>query len=71
MEPTGWSISQILRSLRPAEANATFSGPPGDYVLHITATDANAAEATFLVTVHVTDATWFVPPEVQRSLTCV
>jgi hypothetical protein len=67
----GWSVVSGPEGgrLRPAEANATFSGPPGDYVLRVTATDTHAAEAAFLVTVHVTDATCFVPPEVQSIIT--
>jgi len=62
-------------SLRPSEATATFSGSPGDYLLGVTVTDAHEAEASFLVTVHVSDATCFVPPEVHdiilsRCATC-
>jgi PKD domain len=56
-------------SLRPSEAAATFSGSPGDYVLRVTATDTHAAEASFLFTVHVSDATCSVPPEVQSIIT--
>ena len=58
-----------LASLRPSGASATFSGPAGDYVIRITATDTHGAEAAFLVTVHVTDATCFVPPQVQSIIT--
>lgn|GEM_PF-6323695 len=67
----GWSVvsGPDGGSLRSSEASATFSGPPGDYVLRVTATDTHAAEAAFLVTVHVTDATCFVPPEVQNIIT--
>jgi mono/diheme cytochrome c family protein len=51
--------------LRASEATATFSGAPGDYVLRVTASDAHAAEASLLFTVHVADATCFVPSEIQ------
>jgi hypothetical protein len=56
-------------SLRPSEASATFSGSPGDYVLRVTATDVHGADASSLFTVHVSDATCFVPPEVQDIIT--
>lgn len=56
-------------SLRPADAVATFSGAPGDYVLRVVATDAHAAETSFLVSIHVTNATCEVPPEVHSILT--
>jgi len=56
-------------SLRASDGNATFSGHPGDYVLRVTATDPHAAEASFLFTLHVSDATCFVPPEVQGIIT--
>jgi len=55
-------------SLIPTEATATFSGPVGDYVLHVTATDTHTAEVFFLFAVHVTNATCFVPPEVQNII---
>ena len=65
-----WSVvSGPGGSLRPSEAMATFSGNPGDYVLRVTATDTHAAEASLLFTVHVTDATCSVPPEVQNIFT--
>lgn len=56
-------------SLRPADAAATFSGSPGDYVLRATVTDAHAATASLLFTIHVTDATCTVPAEVQSIIT--
>ena len=64
-----------LRRMAPSEATATFSGPPGDYVLEVTVTDTHEAEASFRVTVHVSDATCFVPPEIHdiilsRCATC-
>lgn len=67
----GWTIlsGPDGGSLRPAEDRATFSGRPGDYVLRVTAIDTHAAEASFLVTVHVSDATCFVPPEVHSIMT--
>ena len=67
----GWSIISGPEggSLRSSDASATFSGRPGDYVLRVTATDTHAAEASFQLTVHVTDATCSVPPEVQSIIT--
>lgn len=56
-------------SLRPADAFATFSGAPGDYVLRVVVTDAHAAETSFLISVHVTAATCTVPPEVHSIIT--
>lgn len=56
-------------SLRPAADVATFSGEPGDYVLRVVATDTHAAEASFLISVHVTNATCSVPPEVHSIIT--
>lgn len=56
-------------SLRPSAAFATFSGGPGDYVLRVAATDTHAAETSLLISIHVTDATCFVPPEVQNIIT--
>jgi hypothetical protein len=55
--------------LRSSDSSATFSGRPGDYVVRVVATDTHAAEASFLVTIHVTDATCIVPPEVQGIIT--
>lgn len=51
-------------SLRPNGAGATFSGPAGDYVLSVTVSDTHGADASFLVTIHVSDATCQVPPAV-------
>lgn len=67
----GWSVvsGPALASFRPSGASATFSGGAGDYVIRATATDTHGAEAAFLVAVHVTDATCFVPPEVQSIIT--
>jgi hypothetical protein len=56
-------------SLRPAADVATFSGEPGDYVLRVVATDTHAAETSFLISIHVTNATCSVPPEVQSIIT--
>ena len=56
-------------SLRPSDATATFSGAPGDYALRVTATDTHAASASFLLTIHVSDATCTVPPAVQDIIT--
>lgn len=65
-----WSVvSGPGGSLRSSEGSATFSGGPGDYVLRVAAADTHAAEAAFLVSVHVTNATCFVPPEVQDIIT--
>lgn len=67
----GWSVvsGPAGGRLRSSEGSATFSGEPGDYVLRVTATDTHAAEASFLVSLHVTDATCSVPPEVQAIIT--
>jgi hypothetical protein len=56
-------------SLHPSEAVATFSGEPGDYVIRVVATDTHAAETSFLISIHVTNATCSVPPEVQSIIT--
>jgi hypothetical protein len=66
----GWSVvsGPDGSNLSDTGANATFSGPVGDYVLRVEVTDAHAAAASFLVTVHVADATCFVAPEVQAIL---
>jgi PKD domain len=66
-----WSVvsGSVGGRLRASQGNATFSGEPGDYVLRVTAADAHAADASFLVSVHVTDATCSVPPEVQSIIT--
>jgi hypothetical protein len=65
-----WSVvsGPAAGSLRPSEATATFSGGPGDYVLRVVATDTHAAEASFLFTVHVTEATCTVPPDVESII---
>lgn len=61
-----WSVvsGPAPGSLRSNGAAATFSGPAGDYVLSVTATDTHAAHASFLVTIHVSDATCEVSPAV-------
>jgi hypothetical protein len=66
----GWSVvsGPDGGSLSDAGANATFSGPVGDYVLRVEATDTHGAVTSFLFTVHVADATCFVAPEVQAIL---
>jgi len=66
-----WSIASGPGggSLRATADTATFSGPPGDYVLRVTATDTHAAETSLPFTVHVTDATCSVPPEVDSIIT--
>jgi hypothetical protein len=56
-------------SLRAAGGAATFSGSPGDYVVRVAVTDPHAAEASFLVTIHVADATCSLPPEVHGIIT--
>jgi hypothetical protein len=56
-------------SLTPTATTATFSGHPGDYVVRITVTDTHAAEASFLVPIHVSDATCVVPPQVFDIIT--
>jgi hypothetical protein len=56
-------------SLRSAGDVATFSGEPGDYVLRVVATDTHAAETSLPISIHVTNATCSVPPEVQSIIT--
>jgi len=67
----GWSVVSGPEggSLRPSEGTATFSGVPGDYVLRVAAADTHGTEASFLISVHVTSATCFVPPEVHGIIT--
>jgi hypothetical protein len=67
----GWSVVSGPGGgrLRFNDGSATFSGEPGDYVLRVTVADTHTAETSFLVSVHVTDATCVVPPEVQTIIT--
>lgn len=67
----GWSLvsGPDGGSLRPSDDMATFSGPPGEYVIRVTATDVHTAEASFLLPIHVSDATCVVPPEVHSIIT--
>jgi hypothetical protein len=52
-------------SLHPSGATATFSGPAGDYLLAVTATDVHGASTTLSFPVHVSAATCAVPAAVQ------
>lgn len=53
----------------PSQASATFSGSAGDYVVRVTVTDVHAAQTSFLVTIHVSDATCVVPQPVFDIIT--
>jgi PKD domain len=66
-----WSVTSGPEGahLRSADASATFSGQPGDYVLRVTVADVHAAEASSLIPIHVTAATCVVPPEVHSIIT--
>jgi hypothetical protein len=55
--------------LHPSGSTALFSGNAGDYVLRVSVADVHAAETSFLLTVHIADATCVVPPAVQNILT--
>jgi hypothetical protein len=65
-----WSVvsGPDAGSLHPSDASALFSGHAGDYVLRVSVADVHAAETSFLLTIHVADATCFVPPEVQSII---
>jgi hypothetical protein len=54
--------------LRANDSSAIFSGVVGDYVLSVVVSDTHAAQTSFLVAVHVADATCVVPPDVQAIL---
>ena len=56
-------------SLHPAGAAATFSGPAGDYLLSVKATDVHGASTVLTFPVHVSAATCAVPPAVQAIFT--
>lgn len=65
-----WSVvsGPDAGSLRVSDASAIFSGPAGDYVLRVAVSDVHAAQTSFLVAVHVADATCVVPADVQAIL---
>jgi hypothetical protein len=72
-DPDGDAISYVWAvlsgpegsSLHPGGTTATFSGPAGDYLLAITASDVHGASTMLTFPVHVSAATCAAPPAVQ------
>jgi hypothetical protein len=62
-----WSVvsGPDAGSLHPSDSSALFSGHAGDYVLRVSVADIHAAQTSFLLTIHVADATCSVPLAVQ------
>jgi hypothetical protein len=55
--------------LRATNDQAAFSGPVGDYLLALTASDTHGADSSLSFPIHVSDAVCSVPDDVQAIFT--